>query len=133
MALAGEGMEVEDGPFADKTKKELAVEFKTLGLSDKDINVDLIISIKEARVTKSVESAPEAVTEKTPAEEASDAEEPSVDDETPAALEPSVSEDTPAEERGPAAGEGRGIPAAASSSMRVEFQLQQGTGVPAAA
>ena len=83
MATATEGMEVtkevEDGPFEDWTKKEWAEERNTLGLSDEGNKGALVERSKEARVTKSEDSTPEAATVESPAEEVAAEEEPSVD------------------------------------------------------
>merc|ERR1712112_749782 len=52
--------EEEDGPLEDWTKKELAEECKTLGLSDKGNKAALIERIKEHRAAKEAEvAAPE--------------------------------------------------------------------------
>merc|ERR1712157_593198 len=58
--------EEEDGPLEDWTRKELAGECKTLGLSDKGVKAVLIARIKEAR------ASPEPVVEETPVEEAAE-------------------------------------------------------------
>ena len=44
------GMEEGDGPLEDWTRKELADECKTLGLSDKGVKAVLIARVKEAKV-----------------------------------------------------------------------------------
>merc|ERR1712147_599902 len=70
--------EEEDGPLEDWTRKELAEECKTLGLSDKGVKAVLIARIKEAREAKVAETpAEEVATEEAAVEEA-------VVDETPA-------------------------------------------------
>merc|ERR1711978_313719 len=68
----------EDGPLEDWTRKELAEECKTLGLSDKGVKAVLIARIKEAREAKVAETQVEEVA----SEEA--AVEEAVVDETPA-------------------------------------------------
>jgi len=45
------GMEEGDGPLEDWTRKELADECKTLGLSDKGVKAVLIARIKEAKAS----------------------------------------------------------------------------------
>merc|ERR1712109_248721 len=72
--------EEEDGPLEDWTRKELAEECKTLGLSDKGVKAVLIARIKEARKANDAE---------TPAEEVASEE---------AAVEEAVVDETPAEE-----------------------------------
>merc|ERR1711884_468885 len=58
--------EEEDGPLEDWTRKELAAECTTLGLSDKGVKAVLIARIKEAREAKVAETPAEEV----PSEEA---------------------------------------------------------------
>merc|ERR1711884_696513 len=82
---AAPAKEEEDGPLEDWTKKELAEEYKTLGLSDKGTKAVLISRIKEARES-AVEEAP---AEETPAEEAAVEEAP---------VEEAVGEEAPLEE-----------------------------------
>merc|ERR1712228_814380 len=84
------GMEEGDGPLEDWTRKELADECKTLGLSDKGVKAVLIARIKEAK------AAPEPVVEETPVEEATE-DEPAVTEEPAAVEEPVVEEAVPEE------------------------------------
>ena len=62
----GPAKEEEDGPLGDWTKKGLAGECRTLGLSDKGTTAVLISRTKEARES----AVEEAVVDDTPAEEA---------------------------------------------------------------
>ena len=84
------GMEEGDGPLEDWTRKELADECKTLGLSDKGVKAVLIARIKEAK------ASPEPAVEETPVEEAAE-EEPAVAEEPAASAveEPVVEEAVP--------------------------------------
>ena len=93
---APEAMEdEEDGPLEDWTRKELAEECKTLGLSDKGVKAVLIIRIKEHKAAAAPEPvAEEALVEEVPAEEVA------VDEEAveEAAAEEAAVEEAPAEE-----------------------------------
>ena len=87
----GPAEEEEDGPLGDWTKKVLAGECRTLGLSDKGTKAVLISRIKEARES-AVEEAP---AEEAAAVEAAPAEEAVVEE--PAAEEP-ITEEPASEE-----------------------------------
>ena len=52
-----ENADEEDGPLEDWTKKELAAECKTLGLSDKGTKAALIARIKEAKAAAEAAAA----------------------------------------------------------------------------
>ena len=83
------GMEEGDGPLEDWTRKELADECKTLGLSDKGVKAVLIARVKEAK------ASPEPAVEETPVEEAAEEEPAAVEEPV---VEEAVPEEAPVEE-----------------------------------
>merc|ERR1712012_1333986 len=130
--------EEEDGPLEDWTRKELAAERTTLGLSDKGVKAVLIARIKEAREAKVAETpaeeeaaVEEALSEETATEDPQEVEAPAVEAEEPTpseAMEVDEPEAPAVEEvatEAPAAEEPAALEPAAEEAVPAEAPVEE--------